>query len=203
MARFSFLWGSFAARMLWVLVLSSAVLRVHAQAQGNLVRNGGFEEDVSDWDIGWGWTYNVGIELFWSAAAEGSNNGMVYGTLFQDVPTQPGQPYRLAFAMAGNFNVPDQARMNVHWGDETLGPFTWSPGGRNMNDLGWIPVELEVIATGNPTRLTFENPFVGTQNVIRLDAVEVTLVPEPRGVVLFVLGALGLLLQRFQRRLRA
>jgi hypothetical protein len=189
-----------ATMMLGWLVYSGAGGLVHGQ--GNLVRNGGFEGEVSDGETAWGWTYNMGVEMGWPGAAEGGNNAIVHGTLFQDVPTEPGQRYRLAFAMAGNFNIPHRAMLNVHWGEEILGPFTWSPGGRDMNDMGWIPIDLEVIAVETPTRLRFENPFVGTPNVIRLDAVEVTWIPEPSVAVLLALGGLGLLAGKIQRRVR-
>jgi hypothetical protein len=180
-----------------LLILCIAAWSV--QGQGNLLRNGSFEEGWSNGPIGWGWTYNVGQASGFSGAADGRNWADVFGTLYQDLPTEPGQLYRLSFAMAGNFNIAELTVMNVLWGGSMVGTFTWNPAGRDINNLGWVYGDIEAVASASNTRLTFENPFVGTQTIIRLDAVEVTLVPEPSGFILFTLGALGLLVVRRTR----
>src|SRR6516164_1493223 len=66
-----------------------------ARCQSNLVKNGGFENGL----IGWGWTYNVALFSF-SDPEGGDNYVGVYGTLYQDLNTTPGQQYDVRFAMA-------------------------------------------------------------------------------------------------------
>lgn len=190
----------------------SAALFISAKSLGeavytlpsNIVQNGSFEEG---WDSPIGWvTYGVSMELGMSGAPDGRNWASVLGTLYQDLPTEAGQLYHLSFAMAGNFNVSDLTIMNVLWGSTAVGTFTWNPAGHNINNMGWVYGDIDVVALTSTTRLTFENPFVRTpeaQRIIRLDAVKVAVVPEPAGLGLFLLGALGVLAVRRTRAARS
>ena len=155
-----------------------------ARCQSNLVKNGGFENGL----IGWGWTYNVALFSF-SDPEGGDNYVGVYGTLYQDLNTTPGQQYDVRFAMAGNFNLPQTAELDVQWGS-----LTWNPAGHSIYNLGWVWGDFDVTATSLTTRLTFKNPNVGTQNIPLLDAVQVVAVPEPSSLWLISVGILGALL---------
>jgi hypothetical protein len=190
----------------WCAILSVALglWAFQARCQVNLVSNGGFEGGYNNGPRGWGWTYNVTLWSGFPGAAEGGCYAGVDGTLYQDLHTTPGQAYELRFAMAGNFNQGQVAELDIQWGSLTLGSLTWNPAGHSINNLGWVWGDFEVTATASTTRLTFENPNVGTQNIPLLDAVQVIAVPEPSSLGLVSLGILGGLMSRpFIRRRQA
>jgi hypothetical protein len=171
-------------------VLSAALIMydLTASSQINIVNNGGFEGGWNNGPVGWQWTYNVGLDEGFSSAAQGGSFAQVYGTLYQDLPTAPGHQYHIEFAMAGNYAVPQQAELDVQWGNTTVGSVTWDPAGHNVNNLGWVWGEFDVVATTTFTWLTFSNPNVGTENIPDLDAVSVVAVPEPSSLSLLCLG---------------
>jgi hypothetical protein len=130
----------------------------------------------------------------------GNSYGQVFGTLFQSLPTTPGQTYQLQFAMAGNLNFPDSAVLDVLWGGASVGSISWSPAGNNRQNLGWVWTDFYVTALTSSTELAFDNPNVGTENIPFLDAVTVEPVPEPSAASLLLLGSGALLyFARFRR----
>ncbi|HEX7861017.1 MAG TPA: choice-of-anchor C family protein [Verrucomicrobiae bacterium] len=150
------------------LLLSSVTL------QANLVSNGSFEqpnaggfyraflagETVGAWIVESGSVEVVGT--YWQAA-QGSQSldlsGIfeMAGTLYQDVPTVPGQKYKVRFAFAGN--PEDQAIKDakVFWNDNELAHLSVNTAGRSLTDMGWIYYEYEVTAAGTSSRLKFQS----------------------------------------------
>jgi hypothetical protein len=164
-------------------------------AQQNIVQNG----DFTSLSV-WGWTYNFAVAEGYQNAAVGNSYGQVFGTLFQSLPTTPGQTYQLQFAMAGNLNFPDSAVLDVLWGGASVGSISWSPAGNNRQNLGWVWTDFYVTALTSSTELAFDNPNVGTENIPFLDAVTVEPVPEPSAASLLLLGSGALLyFARFRR----
>ncbi len=175
--------GTLALGAMLVLALS-----VRARGAANIVFNGGFEQGGA----GWGWTYNLGIASGFPDAAEGGNWADVYGTIYQDLPTLPGQRYHMQFALAGNFNISTPTVVNVLWDGVRVGNATWNPAGHNINNMGWVWSDFDLVAVDPSTRLTFDNPYVGdgSGRIARIDAISVTVVPEPSGLLFF--GLVGL-----------
>jgi choice-of-anchor C domain-containing protein len=141
------------------------------------IHNGGFEELVigsgyqaffAGQDIGGGWLVEDGsVEIvhdYWPAA-EGhqsidlSGVGDLIGTIYQDVPTVPGQTYTLRFAFAGNPEDVDGAdkRMKVYWNDGELADLTVNTAGRSLTDMGWAYYSYSVTATGTTSRVKFQS----------------------------------------------
>jgi hypothetical protein len=173
---------------------SSAQTSLYTLPPGNLVQNGGFEQGLVDW----GWTYNFGVWEGFPDAAEGGNYGQVYGTIYQTLPTVPGQEYQLEFATSGNFNVSSVQVLNALWNGLQVASVSWNPSGHNVNNLGWVWTTVDVTASSSSTLLTFSNPYVGdgSQRIPNIDAISVVAVPEPSSTVLFGLGGIALLLRR-------
>ena len=169
-------------------VLFLVVLECPVRSATNIVSNGGFEQGGT----GWGWTYNFGVSSGFPSAAEGRNWGEVYGTIYQDLSTLPEQLYHLHFALAGNFNITNLAVVNVLWDGASLGSVSWNPAGHNINNLGWLAVDIDAIAGDSSTRLTFSDPYIGdgSGRIDRIDAISVMAVPEPSSLAL--VGLIGL-----------
>jgi hypothetical protein len=163
-------------------------------AQQNIVQNSSFEGGWQNGPVGWGWTYNIGLFGATPSAANGGFWADVYGTIYQDLQTLPGQQYHLRFALAGNFNISAPQVLNVLWDGVGEGNASWNPAGHNINNLGWVWSDFDLIATDSSTRLTFDNPYVGdgSGRIARIDAISVTVVPEPSGLLFIGLGTLVL-----------
>ncbi len=157
----------------------------------SIVVNGGF----ANLGAGWGWTYNLGI-----MTGSPLNFAYVYGTLYQDLNTVPGQAYQITFAMSGNLNLPQTAVLQVLWGSQTVGSPTWNPAGNSIYNRGWETETFEATATSASTLLTFSNPNVGTQDLPAVYAVSVIPVPEPSAMALLAVGVCSCALM--QRRSR-
>lgn len=180
-----------------LILLETATTALASIGQENIVNNGGFEQGHRGWD----YTYNWAVWSGFPNAPDGRNWGEVYGTLFQDLTTTPGQQYHLRFALAGNRNVPDLATIGVFWGGNNIGAVSWNPSGHtDIGSLGWVWSEFDVTATTTTTRLTFANPYVGdgSGRIGFLDAISVVAVPEPSGLLPLALGSL-VLLKRHRR----
>jgi hypothetical protein len=169
----------------------ASLLNTGCFAQGNLVVNGGFEDLWNGWD----WTVNVASVGFLKAA-EGERELIVYDTIAQNIPTIPGQTYRLFFQLAGDNRHIQTVEIAPQWGGTSLTPVIWRPGGHSQENPGWVTGQFDVVATSTSTRLTFVNPIERTGDLPRLpflDDVRLTEVPEPSTSWLLVVGAFALL----------
>jgi hypothetical protein len=163
--------------------------------QVNLVQNGSFESSsLSPWGQS-----DVGLWLGFPDAADGRNYAGIGGYLYQDIPTTAGQTYELQFAMAGNANWPGLITMNTLWGGNTVNITTWNPTGHNVNNLGWIYVDMNVTANSSMTRLEFDNPGQINQQPF-LDAVGLFAVPEPSPSMFMVSFGILVLFGKWWRR---
>lgn len=157
--------------------------------------NGGFEQPPGidtyrvfyPWSPPPGWVIESGtVEIvgpYWQAA-EGCQsldlNGIFedIGTIYQDVTTQPGQRYRIRFAMAGNpEGGPVVKTMKVFWNDNLLGHLEFDTTGRTLANMGWRYHEYVVAASGRNGRLRFQSTcssFLGPT----LDDVSITPVAD-------------------------
>ena len=114
-------------------------LTLSVQGQSSIVYNGNFEGGWNNGPLGWGWTDSVAL------TGDGLNNyAEVFGSLYQDLATSPGQPYSLNFRMAGNYPIMNLAILNVMWGEEMIGTVTWNSAGDDTNDPGWVYAEFDV-----------------------------------------------------------
>ncbi|MBI1176809.1 hypothetical protein GC207_05150 [bacterium] len=173
------------------------------RGQGSLISNGSFENFNGDYlDYMQDWVPQPFGEVLYGypdgTMADGYVCAVLAGpsTLYQDVPTVPGQSYDLSFAMAGNPIIPEIASMNVFWGENMVGKFHWDPTDRDILHLGWVYGTVRLVASESTTRLTFQDPMVAgylAPRLVMLDAVELTAVPEPDAIQLIVLGGSALL----------
>jgi len=177
----------------FVLIAAALLLsQSRLSAQQNIVQNGSF--DVG-WEnnsiIDWGYTYNEGLDEGCPDADADGCYAEVYGTLFQDLQTVPGQTYQLQFALSG-ISVP--STLDVLWGGESIGSVSWSPAGHNADNMGWVWFDFDVTASSSSTQLAFDNPFLadGSGRIPDLDAVTVEAVPEPESLWLLGFGLLAI-----------
>jgi hypothetical protein len=179
-----------------ILFFASSLCPLSFGVPINLVQNGSFEDNftLSPWTAS-------GVSLFagFSGAADGANFVNISGYLYQNVATTPGQTYDLRFAMAGNFNWPSLITMDTYWGNSLLAVTTWNPAGHNINNLGWIYVDLNVVASSTTTRLEFLNPGQGNQSP-DLDAVSLIAVPDQTSTFGLLSIAIALTLKTLRRQ---
>jgi len=162
----------------------------------NLLVNGSFEDPpgiptyhtlgpgtgLPGWVIESGTVDHVGLD--W-VAADGLQcldlNGSfeLIGTIYQDVPTIPGQSYHVRFAYAGNFFCgPVVKTTQVTWDGSLLEEVSFDTTGHSETNLGWVYFDYLVVASNTTTRLRFQSTtstFCGPA----LDDVSVTLVETP------------------------
>jgi choice-of-anchor C domain-containing protein len=159
---------------LCAMLTGAALGRGSASAQ-NLIVNGGFEDPpgVQTWIVFGagatlpGWVVGNGtveiVGTFWQAA-EGSQsldlNGIFeeIGTIYQDVPTVPGQHYKVRFAYAGNLDCgPTIKTTLVTWDGQELDTVSFDTTGHSFTDMGWSYYEFEVTASSSTGRLGFQS----------------------------------------------
>lgn len=134
----------------------------------NLVRNGSFEDPgapqngfVGTFDSipGWTETSGRGMEIQNQLYSPPDGGGAQYAelasdapsTFFQDIPTQPGVTYRLAFLYSANPNGGQHGSAF----DVTFGTSTMRLDPAAAATTFWRRTVLEVTATSATTRLTF------------------------------------------------
>jgi choice-of-anchor C domain-containing protein len=204
------------------LFLLAGWLSIGQLASASLVTNGSFETPVvgaafAQRDVGFnmdGWIVYSGnvdhIATLWEGA-EGTHsldmNGSTAGGIYQDLATTAGESYLIRFALSENFGSADK-RLEVLWDGAQIADITviHDPG-RTGTDMRYEYYELTATATGGTSRLAF-NSLTGAQNGFNgfapfygpvLDDVSVNAlaptapVPEPASIVLYGLGALGLI----------
>jgi hypothetical protein len=180
----------FRLRLVWFRLLALILLTLWfspaARAQLNLLVNGGF-------DVRQGQSYSIapwvqtGTLLLTAGGCQTANGpnaiGIVSGLLYQDVPTVPGERYRLSLFVAGwapDGPLPFIHNIAVDWGSQRVGVTSFDSTGRTFNDMGWSERDFEVQATGNLTRLAFSNfNEISNPNIPLLDNVQLVAIPEP------------------------
>lgn len=140
------------------------------------IQNGSFEDLAigvpyqafyAGQDIGGGWIVESGtVELvrnYWQNAHGAQSvdlSGLFddIGTLYQDIPTVPGQAYTVRFAFAGNPEDPGtDKRMKVFWNEGEIADLTFNTAGRSLSDMGWGYHSYSVTAKGTTSRLRFQS----------------------------------------------
>jgi Concanavalin A-like lectin/glucanases superfamily/Bacterial Ig domain/Immunoglobulin domain len=160
----------------WIcFALSTLALQLPAQ---NIVVNGSFESfgtNIIGWNSTEGWTWAGAT----TTAADGQAFVFLSGNLYQDLPTAPGQVYRLRYAVAGNPVFQGPTPLQTFWAGNLVATTVFDTTGHSNENLGWIYVTNNVLATAAATRLWFANPNYGTSVVPDLDAVSAIPVDEP------------------------
>ena len=157
------------------LAFSLVAMTGHA-GETNLVTNGGLEapDGISAYTLfGFGnsmpgWTIEQGtVEIiastYWESA-EGSQSldlngiGDLIGTISQDIPTTPGQRYRIRFALAGNpEGGPDIKSLKLSWAGKELLELRFDITGHSKTNMGWEYHEYVVYASSATCRLLFQS----------------------------------------------
>lgn len=138
----------------------------------NLVVNGSFETPVIKAGVEYlssflGWKLSAGpaIEIMnppqagvVGAAKDGGQlvelDSRAVSKIFQDIPTKPGKTYTLTFAFSPRPDVAEN-KLNVSWGDTKVVQLDKS--GEGIGDTVWQVYTYNLKATGNITRLSFDN----------------------------------------------
>ena len=117
-------------------------------------------ENIGGWIVESGTVEIVGP--YWQAA-EGKQSldlsGIwdLLGTIYQDVPTIPGQSYKVRFAFAGNPEDQAVKEAKVFWNNTELAHLTVDTAGRSLQDMGWKYYSYTIKATEAVSRLRFES----------------------------------------------
>ena len=161
----------------------------------SLVTNGDFESpDAGSWFVVYkarqtfdSWTVESGsVDLtgrLWPAARGKQSVDLTgttdeAGTIYQNLPTVPGQSYVLRFAKGGNpGGEPAIKRMEVWWDDNLVDTLTVDTTGWKVNTIVWEYREYTVVALGSTTRLRFKSLTEGNFGPV-LD--DVSVVPKSR-----------------------
>lgn len=114
-----------------------------------------------------GWIVENGtveiVGAYWQAAHGRQSldlNGIFeeIGTIYQDVPTQPGERYRVRFALAGNPECgPAIKSVTVTWDAQVIARLDFDTTGRTTEDMGWAYHEYSVTAQSTRSRLKFQS----------------------------------------------
>ncbi len=161
---------------------------VVAQGATDIVLNGDFEIPIvygnyccySVGQIFGNWTVESGtIDLtrdYQNATGYQSVDlsGVSAGTIYQELPTNPGQSYILNFSMAGNPDgSPPIKQMEIGWGLTYSDTLSFDATGRSRSNMGWVSHQYTVVATDNVTRLRFKSltdssfgPFLDAVSVV-------------------------------------
>ncbi len=153
-----------------------SLMITNLSAPNNLVSNGGFEAPaiavafvtlpvLTNFS---GWVLESGnVDQIFSAwwAAEGVQsvdlNGTTIGSIYQDVPTVPGQQYYLRFALAGNPAGLVNKTNTISWNGLVLDTNTFTVTGHSTTSMGWTNHEYLVTATNTTMRIRFASLITG------------------------------------------
>jgi hypothetical protein len=155
----------------------------------NLVGNGGFEQGLAVW----GGAYSAGPADY---AFEGTSIGTVYDrgsssvdkTMYQVLSTEPLVPYRLRFSLLAPVGrvgeVGPPSPVQIRWDGTNVAQVT------STSATVWQTFEYALVAKSSVTELNFES--LG-RNPTFIDAISVTVIPEPSCVALLLAAALFVL----------
>ena len=141
---------------------------------GTLINLSVGSTDITGWTVGSGNIDYIGS--YWNAADGARSldlNGLISGSIYQDLITIPGQTYEVVFYMAGNpAGGPTIKHLRVFAGSQPF-DFTFDISGHSFSNMGWEPRSFTFIATDSTTRLTFQSLDTGFYGPA-LDNVQVT-----------------------------
>ena len=207
--------------------LSFALAGIAANANANLIVNGGFENPVNSVDFNGGhysnfgpgftgWTithgdvdivdnHNLAQSYSWAAQTGRQSldlNGFNAGTIEQSFLTTPGQLYELSYFYANNAYNGGAPTANVTLSGASSNDLLNSSiqhSGSSPSAMNWVPVVFTFVANSSSTTLIFESTIPGSGG-IALDSISVNPVPEPSTFALAGLGGLGLAIGAYRRR---
>jgi choice-of-anchor C domain-containing protein len=186
-----------------------ALVAVCAAADASIVVNGGFEQPpigggyqpVSAGDpFITGWTVTSGqVDLvhvgFGAFFANSGSQGIDMagspgpGSIAQDLPTIPGEPYLLSFYTSSN-GGPHAGAVTLAWDGDAVDTISTTAYGT------WVRHDYMLVASDASTTLEFIGNIPGSFGAM-LDDVSVTLVPTPGAAI--GLATLGFLPRRRRR----
>jgi hypothetical protein len=84
-------------------------------------------------------------------------NGTSPGAIYRNIQTQPGQPYLLRFAHAGNpdTNGFNPKTMDTFWQGGRIASNWFDTTGHDFNNMGWVYTNLTVFGSGGLDELRF------------------------------------------------
>lgn len=177
---FSYYKASLAFLVVAVAVVASTSFAGTANASGNLVVNGSFED--GDFNGAGhqliipsaaathlpGWTIDSGsidkIGSLWVASHEDLSidlNSTVAGAISQNVPTTVGQDYLVTFDMAGNVAGTPVVKSLTATAAGSGGSFTFDTTGQSFANMGWEQKSFTFTATSTSTNLKFASSHGG------------------------------------------
>lgn len=168
------------------MLAAAVAFPAEGSAQTSIVANGDFESPVVATAFGFdyfappgfdSWAVERGsidiVRELWTAASGAQSvdlNGACCepGTIAQSLATTAGTGYTLSFAFAGNpdpnpvcESSPALKRIEILWGGESLGEFTFDETGHTLADPGWRTVSVAATASTAETRLRFSSLIPG------------------------------------------
>ena len=166
-------------KSLMALVAAYTVLQASlplAQAQSNIVVNGGFEQGSAGWDL----SDRCRVYVPPPGTVEGTNAMSVSGAVSQALTTEPGRDYVIQFSYA--YGCPQ-----VLWEGSPVGPLT------NLYNTGsyWHCVYCYVRAGSNLTRLSFQSSPGGAIDDVKVGWLQepITIPSQPSSLTVFEGGA--------------
>jgi len=192
-------------RLLALLTGSFTALGLSAHAQLNLVQNGSFEVITVVPGIetrARPWQGELSYNTGWANSPDGRNFAHI-GTVYQDIPTAPGQIYGLSFWVAADLYVQSTGTAVVRWGNEDVAswvtqPHPYDPGINRYEQIVWERVDIApLLATGPMTRLEL---LAADNSLLLLDDVRLIQVPEPASTTLVLTGWLIFYRRHFRTR---
>jgi len=203
-------------------LLAASMFGVGSAAGQNLIVDGDFELPIVPQDFftyyapvtfnGWTVSQNS-IDLTstsWQAASgrqsvdlSGSGEGPFNGSLYQDVPTAPGQAYILQLAIAGNpFTGCGGAgikTMHVDFAGAFVASLSFDTTGHTFSDMGWQYRQFSLVAPSTISRLRFTSDVNACAGPT-IDDVSLHAVPEPTTAMFLLFAGIGFIRSTSRRR---